>query len=387
MNELSKGKSYQSFLARGCSRAPRVYNPKDSIYCAKCCKLSASNWLKNFDSPHLAQSTRFAEIRFKNDHKDYYSYSPELELTEGEIVAVEAASGHDIGIVTLIGELVELQMKRKNIRQQPHELRKVYRHAKLADIEKWVSAIELEEHTLTRTREIIYDMQLEMKLNDVEYQGDKTKAIFYYTAEDRVDFRELIRKLADEFHIRIEMRQIGMRQESAKLGGIGPCGRELCCASWMAEYSSVSTQVTKVQQISPNPQKLAGLCGKLKCCLNYEYDTYIDALKDFPDEQTVLRTLNGDASFQKHDVFKGLMWYAYDKDKTNMMAIPIEQVKFIVEENSKGVLPEKLEDFAFLKEAQMVEYPINQLEGEITRFDEPDRKKPRKKRNKQQPRA
>lgn len=371
MNEEQKGKSETSFLPRGCCRAPRVYNPKDQIFQQKCCKLNASNWLSEYKSPHLNDAPRLAEIRFKNDHKDFFTYSTEMELKEGEIVAVEAASGHDIGIVTLVGEVVEIQMKRKHIRQKPDELRKVYRHAKLSDVEKWVSAIELEEKVLNKTREIIYDLRLNMKLNDVEYQGDKTKAVFYYTADDRVDFRELIKRLAEEFRIRIEMRQIGMRQESAKLGGIGPCGRELCCSSWMAEFNSVSTNVTRVQQLSPNPQKLAGLCGKLKCCLNYEYDTYVDAYREFPDERTVLKTKKGDAYHQKSDVFKGLMWYAYANDRNNLMAIPIDQVKRIADENQQGVFPEKLEDFAHLKETQIVETSANLLEGEITRFDKP----------------
>ncbi|MDO8897502.1 MAG: regulatory iron-sulfur-containing complex subunit RicT, partial [Bacteroidales bacterium] len=213
-------------------------------------------------------------------------------------------------------------------------------------------------------------------------QGDRTKAIFYYTAEDRVDFRELIKRMAEEFRIRIEMRQIGMRQEAAKLGGIGPCGRELCCSSWMAEFQSVSTTVARVQQLSPNPQKLAGLCGKLKCCLNYEYDSYVDAIKDFPDDRTILRTKKGDASHQKSDVFKGLMWYAYFDDRNNLLGIPIDKVRAIAEDNKKGIFPEKLEDFAFMKETQDSILPVgNPLEGDLNRFDKPQKpNKPNKKR-------
>ena len=195
-----------------------------------------------------------------------------------------------------------------------------------------------------------------MKLNDIEYHGDKTKAIFYYTADGRVDFRELIKKLAEEFHIRVEMRQIGFRQESAKLGGIGSCGRELCCSSWITNFQSVTTNVARVQQLSPNPQKLAGQCGKLKCCLNYEYDTYVDALKAFPDSHIVLRTKKGDASYSKTDVFKGLMWYSYVFDRNNMMAIPAEKVKEIIDMNNKGKMPEQLEDYAFIKEQRNTEY-------------------------------
>jgi len=369
-----KGQSNDSFLQRGCCRAPRVFNPKDKVYQHQCCKLDANNWLKNYESPSAANKTPIAEVRFKNDHKDFFTYPPDLPLKEGEIVAVEAASGHDIGIVTLTGEVVEIQMKRKNVPQKPEELKKVYRHAKLSDVEKWVSAIELESNALKRTREMVLDLGLDMKLNDVEYQGDKTKAIFYYTAEDRVDFRELIKRMAEEFRIRVEMRQIGMRQESAKLGGIGPCGRELCCSSWMAEFQSVSTGVARIQQLSPNPQKLAGMCGKLKCCLNYEYDAYADAIKEFPDDRTILRTRKGDALHQKSDVFKGLMWYAYTNDRNNLMAIPIEKVKEIALENSRGNMPEKLEDFAFMKETQAVEPVVNLLEGDINRFNKPIKK-------------
>ncbi|MDN5350359.1 MAG: hypothetical protein PWQ54_1755 [Bacteroidales bacterium] len=350
MNDDRQAKAAANFMSRGCCRAPRVYNPKDRIFQHSCCKLDEHNWLKDYKNPNQKEGLQVAEVRFKNGRKDFFSYPPDLELKEGEIIAVEAAAGHDIGIVTLVGEIVNLQMKRKKINVAIDALKKVYRHAKLSDVEKWVGAIEQEEHTLFRSREIALDLDLNMKMNDVEYQGDKTKAIFYYTAEERVDFRELIRRLAEEFRIRIEMRQIGMRQEAAKLGGIGSCGRELCCSSWMAEFHSVSTNVARLQQLSPNPQKLAGQCGKLKCCLNYEYDTYIDALKAFPDDRTVLRTKKGDAYHQKSDIFKGLMWFAYANDRNNLMAIPIDKVKELAEENKKGKLPEKLEDFAFLKE-------------------------------------
>lgn len=378
MNEELKGKGSETFLPRGCCRAPRVYNPKDQIYQHQCCKLDTTNWLQGYEDPLQQTKPRFAEVRFKNDHKDFFSYTHDLELKEGEMVAVEAAAGHDIGIVTLVGEIVERQMERKNYRVKPEEIRKVYRHAKLSDVEKWVSSIEQEELALRKTRELIYDLRLNMKLNDVQYQGDKTKAVFYYTAEDRVDFRELIKRMAEEFHIRVEMRQIGMRQESAKLGGIGSCGRELCCASWMAEFQSVSTTMARVQQLSPNPQKLAGLCGKLKCCLNYEFDAYADAIKEFPDERTVLKTKKGDAIHQKSDIFKGLMWYAYTNDRASLLAIPIDKVKEISALNSKGQYPEKLEDFAFMKGTEVSEVSSSILEGDLNRFDKPKKNKKNK---------
>lgn len=353
MNEEQQAKIATSFMPRGCCRAPRVFNPKDNIFKHSCCKLDEHNWLKDYSNKFGTTGLQAVEVRFKNGRKDFFSYTNELELKEGEIIAVEAAAGHDIGIVTLVGEIVDIQMRRKKVQEPLEALKKVYRYARLSDIEKWVSAIELEENTLFRSREVVMDLNLDMKMNDVEYQGDKTKAIFYYTAEDRVDFRDLIKKLAEEFHIRIEMRQIGMRQEAAKLGGVGSCGRELCCSSWMADFHSVSTNIARLQQLSPNPQKLAGQCGKLKCCLNYEYEAYADALKSFPDERTVLKTQKGNAYHQKSDIFKGLMWFAYSNDRNNLMAIPIEKVKEIEASNKKGKLPEKLEDFAFLKEQKV----------------------------------
>ena len=323
---------------------------KDPVFNRGCCKMHEFNWLKDYEGAVAEGTPLIAEVRFKNDHKDFFTYPEELNLQEGELVAVEAAIGHDIGIVTLVGELAVRQMKRKHFRTPLEEMKKVYRRARANDVEKWLSAIALEDSTLYRTRTIAEDLGLEMKLNDIEYQGDKTKAIFYYTADGRVDFRELIKKLAEEFHVRVEMRQIGVRQESAKLGGIGSCGRELCCASWISDFQSVTTNVARVQQLSPNPQKLAGQCGKLKCCLNYEYDAYVEALKAFSDPNIVLRFKNGDAIHQKNDVFKGIMWYSYTTDKGNIMAIPVDKVKEIIAKNRKGEMPEKLEDYAITKE-------------------------------------
>ena len=335
---------------RGCRKFRGEYIAGQPVLNHSGSKLNEFNWLKDYEGVPMEGTPLIAEVRFKNDHKDFYTYPEELDLHEGEIVAVEAAIGHDIGIVTLTGEMALRQLKRKRYRTPIEEMKKVYRRAKQSDVEKWLSAIALEDSTLYRTRTIAENLGLEMKLNDIEYQGDKTKAIFYYTADGRVDFRELIKKLAEEFHIRIEMRQIGVRQESAKLGGIGSCGRELCCASWISDFQSVTTNVARIQQLSPNPQKLAGQCGKLKCCLNYEYEAYTEALKEFPDSNIVLKFKNGDALFQKNDVFKGIMWYSYATDKSNIMAIPIAKVKEIIELNKKGTLPEKLEDYAVIKE-------------------------------------
>ena len=334
---------------RGCCKFRGEYVAGQNMLNHSGSKLNEFNWMKDYEGEPVEGTPLIAEVRFKNDRKDFYVYPPELELKEGDLVAVEAAIGHDIGIVTLTGELATRQMKRKRFRTPLEEMKKVYRRARANDVEKWLSAIALEDSTLYRTRTIAENLGLEMKLNDIEYQGDKTKAIFYYTADGRVDFRELIKKLAEEFHVRVEMRQIGVRQESAKLGGIGSCGRELCCASWISDFQSVTTNVARVQQLSPNPQKLAGQCGKLKCCLNYEYDAYVDALKAFPDPIN-LKFKNGDAIHQKNDVFKGIMWYSYVTDKGNIMAIPVEKVKEIIAKNKKGELPEKLEDYAVTKE-------------------------------------
>lgn len=341
---------------RGCRLNSERYNVGSNVLRHSQCKLDSYNWLKDYHELPCEGESLVAEVRFKNDRKDFYSYPSELELIEGELVAVETAIGHDIGIVSMVGPLVEKQMKRKGCECPVADLKKIYRRARIADVEKFLESTRLEERTLYRSREIALNLNLDMKLNDIEYQGDKTKAIFYYTADGRVDFRELIKKLAEEFHVRVEMRQIGFRQESAKLGGIGSCGRELCCSSWITNFQSVTTNVARVQQLSPNPQKLAGQCGKLKCCLNYEYDTYVDALKSFPDNHIVLKTRKGDATYNKSDIFKGLMWYSYVFDKNNMMAIPAEKVKEIIEMNNKGKMPEQLEDYAFIKEQRNTEY-------------------------------
>ena len=339
----------RQLINRGC-RLDEPYTTGQHVLSCGRCKLSQFDWLKDYENQEITGNVCLAEVRFKNDRKDYFTYPEDLELEVGELVAVETAIGHDIGIVTLVGALVERQMQRKKFRTPLEDMKKVYRRARPNDVEKWLSAIALEDSTLYRTRAIADNLGLEMKLNDIEYQGDKTKAIFYYTADGRVDFRELIKKLAEEFHVRIEMRQIGVRQESAKLGGIGSCGRELCCASWISDFQSVTTNVARVQQLSPNPQKLAGQCGKLKCCLNFEYDAYVEALKSFSDPSIVLKFMQGDAVHQKNDVFKGIMWYSYTTDKNNIMAIPVDKVKEIIEKNKNGEKPEKLEDYAVTME-------------------------------------
>jgi len=347
IDEIKKNQYISS--ARGCCAVQSGSRMQLSVNQQKCCKLSSYNWLENYSEP-VASQLYVAEVRFKNGRKDFFSYPKEISLKDGELVAIEASPGHDIGIVALTGDAVRLQMKRKHVDPERRELKRIFRHARPADVEKWLDALAAEDTTLKRTRVIAMDLGLEMKINDVEYQGDRTKAIFYYTANERVDFRELIKKLAEAFRVRIEMRQIGVRQEAAKLGGIGSCGRELCCSSWMSSFHSVSTNAARTQHLSLNPQKLAGQCGKLKCCLNYELEAYVDAQKDFPDSRVKLKTKKGHAYHQKTDVHKGIMWYAYADDSNNMMAIPVDKVSHIISLNKKGKMPAELEKFAQHKE-------------------------------------
>lgn len=356
------------FFTRGCSRTPEPYS-EEAIFRNSCAKLDCRNWLGDITGPESFSSADIVEIRFKNSRKDFFRAPAEMKLEIGDFVAVESSPGHDIGIVSLAGELARLQMKKKRYKYPLDDLKKVYRRARAADIEKWLHAVVHEDSALKKTKEIIRGQKLDMKMNDVEYQGDNTKAIFYYTADDRVDFRELIKVLAEVFRIRIEMKQIGARQEAARLGGIGSCGRELCCATWLTNFRSVTTKNARVQQLSLNPQKLAGQCGKLKCCLNFEQDVYLEALKSFPPQDTVLQTKKGQVEFQKADVFKKIVWYSYKSDYASMMAIPIEKAWEIIKLNRNGKVPDKLEDYAE-KQEQKTEYNQGLTEEDLTRFDD-----------------
>lgn len=324
------------------------------------------------------------EVRFKNGRKEFYRNTEKLSLSIGDIVATEAHPGHDIGIVSLTGELVRVQMKKKNVNPNGNDIGKIYRKASQKDIDIWASVREREEPMKVRAREIAIYLRLEMKLSDIEFQGDGSKATFYYTANDRVDFRQLIKEFAREFNIRVEMRQVGFRQEASRLGGIGSCGRELCCSTWLTDFRSVNTSAARYQQLSLNPQKLAGQCGKLKCCLNYELDTYMDALKGFPDSDTRLYTEKGDAVCQKQDIFKGLMWFAYTDNFANWHVLKIDQVKEIIEENKQKRKVSSLEDYAedlTPTPEKVFSNPVGQ--ESLTRFDQPRRKK-RPNKNKKQ---
>jgi len=356
------------FFTRGCREVPKLYSRNDKVFQHNCSKFDTHDWLNDLPLPEGFKVIDVVEVQFKNNRKDFYRLPSDITVEVGEIIAVEASPGHDIGLVSLAGEIVRFQLHKKKIDPKSPEIKKVYRKARLTDIEKWVTAVESETSTMFKAREIAMRLNLQMKINDVEYQGDNTKAIFYYTAEDRVDFRELIKILAEEFKVRIEMRQIGARQEASRLGGIGSCGRELCCATWMNDFHSVTTNSARVQQLSMNPQKLAGQCGKLKCCLNYEVETYQDALKGFPNVETVLKTRKGDAIHQKTDIFRKLMWYTYVNDLSNFMAIPVDRVIQVIEDNKAGKLPEKLEDFAHISEPKAAFENVVGLD-DLTRFD------------------
>jgi cell fate regulator YaaT (PSP1 superfamily) len=358
------------YLSRGCGCYPKPTHKNETVFKHSCNKLDVYDWLNDIPLPEGGKPFDCVEVRFKNSRKDFFRDISDLGLKTGDIVAVESNPGHDIGVVTLSGELVRHQMNSKKFNPEKAEIKKVYRKAKPSDIEKWVSAIEQERLTMFKARKKASELGLAMKISDVEYQGDKTKAIFYYTADERVDFRELIKILAEEFMIRIEMRQIGVRQESSRLGGIGSCGRELCCATWLTQFSSVSTSSARVQQLSLNPQKLAGQCSKLKCCLNYEFDVYQDALKDFPDTDVIIKTKAGDAYPQKSDIFRGIIWYAYTNALNNFIPVPIEKAKIIQEMNKKGLKPPNIEDYAEVTKEKSTDFENVVGQDDITRFDD-----------------
>ncbi len=350
-----------------------------------CNKLSVFDWLGNMALPNGQKPFDIVEVRFKNSRKEFFRNTSNLSLNVGDVVAVEASSGHDIGTVSLTGELVRLQMKKRNQSADAEEIKKVYRKAKQGDLDKWVEARSLETSSMYRARTIALNLGLEMKLSDVEYQGDKSKAVFYYTAEARVDFRELIKVLAEEFRVRIEMRQIGARQEASRLGGIGSCGRELCCSTWLTDFRTVSTSAARYQQLSLNPLKLAGQCGKLKCCLNYELDAYAEALKEFPDlDGKRLNTRKGEAFLQKTDIFKRMMWFSYKSDPSIMIPMDVKAVKSILEANKNGEQPEELIASKVFVEKTVVAEPSftnHVVEESLTRFD---KKRPQKNKGGQQ---
>jgi cell fate regulator YaaT (PSP1 superfamily) len=365
-------------IYRGCPSNERA---------GSCAKLEVFNWLK--DVENISNPDDLIEIRFKNTRKDYFRNVNQLKLDVGDLVAVEANPGHDIGMVSMTGDLVRLQMKRHKVTMINGELRKIYRKAKQVDIEKWEESMKREHETMIKSRQISADLKLNMKIGDVEYQGDGTKAIFYYIADDRVDFRQLIKVLADSFRIRIEMKQIGARQEAGRIGGIGSCGRELCCCSWMSSFSSVTTGAARYQEISLNPQKLAGQCSKLKCCMNYEVDSYLDEQKTFPSKAKI-ETQEGVYQFIKSDVFKRTYWYTSDsRVPSGQIGVPVERVHQILKMNRKGLKPEKLIDLS--ESGAISDKPVNDYgnvvgQDSLTRFDKPhDDFRKNRRQNKRRP--
>lgn len=342
-------------------------------------KLAVFDWL--CDLPETRQDTDFVEVQFKNTRKGYYLNNTKILLEKGDMVAVEASPGHDVGEVTLVGRLVLNQMKKNGLSPETIEVKRVYRKVKQSDMERYYEAKAKEHETMIRARQIAESLNLNMKIGDVEYLGDGNKAIFYYIADERVDFRQLIKVFVDTFHIRVEMRQIGARQEAGRIGAIGPCGRELCCASWMSTFASVSTSSARHQDVSTNPQRLAGQCTKLKCCMNFEIDTYMDLLKDFPPKDITLETKDAVYYHFKTDLFKKLMTYSSSKQlAANLVTLPVERVKEIIEMNKKGIKPDTLEG----EKQESVEAPKDDYQNvvgqdSLTRFDKAKKKKKRHK--------
>lgn len=338
-----------------------------------CNKLNVFDWLGNMRLPEGQVACDVMEIRFKNSRKEFYRNVNNLSLNVGDVVAVESSPGHDIGVVSITGELVRLQMKKKNVSNDSEDIKKIYRKAKQQDIDKWREAQSLEVETMYKARTLALRLGLQMKISDVEYQGDKSKAVFYYTANGRVDFRELIKVLAEEFKVRIEMRQIGARQEAARLGAIGSCGRELCCSTWLNDFRTVTTSAARYQQLSLNPLKLAGQCGKLKCCLNYELDSYLDALKEFPEiDNKKLATEKGYAFHQKTDIFKRIIWWSYTSEPDVFHALSIERTKEIFKLNAENIKPADLlepKQYKELNEVKQPDYENVVGQDSLTRFD------------------
>jgi cell fate regulator YaaT (PSP1 superfamily) len=340
-----------------------------------CNKMNVFDWLSNMDLP-VVDTFNVVEIRFKGGRKEFFANTNQLPIVTGDPVIVDVPNGHHLGYVSLQGELVRLQMQKKKVKNDEN-IKGIYRIATQKDLEKYQEVQNREMPTLYRTREIIEELKLQMKLSDVEYQADNTKATFYYSADDRIDFRELIKILASEFKIRVEMRQISLRQEAGRLGGIGSCGRELCCSTWLTDFKSVSTTAARYQSLSLNPSKLSGQCGRLKCCLNYELETYMDALKDIPSIEAPLLTLQGEAKLQKTDIFRKIMWFGYD-DETTWHPVTIDRVQEILDLNQKGIKPESLSTDKLDESENMIQ-PLN---NDLIKMDEKFKNKSSQKKKK-----
>ncbi len=345
-----------------------------------CNKLTVFDWLSNMQLPEGQEPFDMVEVRFKNGRKEFFQNTENLSLHIGDVVATEAQPGHDVGIISLTGELVRVQMNKKNSKPEGDRYPKVYRIANQKDIDVWQDCRSREEEIKVKARQIAIRLDLKMKISDIEFQGDGSKAIFYYTADQRVDFRQLIKEYAYTFKVRIEMKQIGLRQEAARLGGIGSCGRELCCSTWLTDFRSVKTSAARYQQLSLNPLKLAGQCGKLKCCLNYELDMYLEALKDFPKQDYKLVTKKGKASLQKMDIFNRKMWYAYYEDSAQWHELDVDDVNKIIKAEKQKQPVDCLEDFVEDHTPSFKDYDDVVGQDSLTRFDKPKRKKRKNKR-------
>lgn len=363
--------------SRGCTTERTENGELLCNYHPGCCKLHDFNWLKNINDPKF---NNIYEVRFKNTRKGFYENTSRQLLKRGDLVVVEAVTGHDVGIITLEGPVVGRQMLRNHFDTETKELKKIYRKARPLDLEKWQEAIARENSTMIRARQIAADMGLDMKIGDVEFQGDGTKAIFYYIADERVDFRQLIKVFAEEFRIRIEMKQIGARQEAGLIGGIGVCGRSLCCSKYITNFQSISTQSARCQDLSLNPQKLAGQCGKLKCCINYEVPVYMDAHNNTPNVNSPLEFQDGPAWLVKTDILKGIMWFSYEQGNMSKMApLTVDEVRRIIAANRKGNKPATLfKDSG--KEDRPIDFVSSLGDDSIDRFDNKRRKKKKKKK-------
>lgn len=336
-----------------------------------CNKLEVYDWLANVSLPSGQKPYDIVEVRFKNSRKEFFKIVNDLQLQTGDVVVVDASPGYDVGVISVMGELARIQVAKKAPGFKPNEAKKIRKIAEQEEIDKWIKARSLEKEVMYKSRTLAVNLNLQMKISDVEYQADLSKATFYYTAEGRVDFRQLIRDMADEFKIRIEMKQIGSRQEASRLGGIGSCGRELCCSTWLTDFRSVSTSAARYQQLSLNPQKLAGQCGKLKCCLNYELDMYLDALKAFPKGDLKLKTEKGVATYIKTDVFKQQMWYAYEGDKGQSTLVPLnpERVREIIRQNKEGKKPADLSEYVVKEKVATPDYANVDDQDSLNRFE------------------
>tara|TARA_B110000003_G_scaffold42848_2_gene40243 strand:- start:52735 stop:54036 length:1302 start_codon:yes stop_codon:yes gene_type:complete len=359
---------------------PKGCKSNGSCTTGGCEKLSVFDWLSNMTLPNGEAPFNIYEVRFKNGRKHFFKNTEKLTISMGDVVAVEGSPGHDIGIISLGGELVKVQMKKRKVSFDSEEVKKIYRKASQRDIEVWEKARSRELETQKRGREILGRLGLKMKLSDVEFQGDGNKATFYYTADTRVDFRQLIKDLAGAFSIRVEMKQVGARQEAARLGGIGSCGRELCCSTWLTDFRKVTTTAARYQQLSLNPLKLAGQCGKLKCCLNFELDTYLEALNAFPKQEKVLKTEKGDIEFVKMDIFKKLLWYTYKENRSKWFKLTLQQVQEIIDLNKNNEVSISLEELeSELESVVTVDFENVVGQDSLTRFDVP--RKRRRNRN------